>query len=76
MGYFYFFIYRCNRRVWVPSFVKGPEWKTNHAAEQYSENLAYYSGQTEEPYTVNTWRHSGRPGDQWQDLGWSQQSCP
>jgi hypothetical protein len=77
MGWFYFFVYRCDRPPhWVPAFVKGPEWKSDRDANRYTSDLVYYSGMTDTPFTVHTWRHSGRQGDQWQDLGWVPASCP
>jgi hypothetical protein len=77
MGWFYFFVYRCDLPPhWVPAFVKGPEWKSDRDANRYTSDLVYYSGQTSTPFTVHSWRHSGRPGDQWQDLGWTPASCP
>lgn len=78
MAWYYFFVYRCDNPPprWAPAFVKGPEWKSVRDAERYVNDLAYYSGMTPTPFTVHTYRHWGRPGDQWEDLRWTAQSCP
>lgn len=77
MGWFYFFVWRCDPPPhWEPAFVKGPEFRSESDARAYVNNLVEFSGRTDAPFTVNTWRHSGRPGDRWVDLGWSAQSCP
>ncbi len=70
------FVWRCAPPPhWEPAYIKGPEWVSDDAGRRYGPDLSYYSGFTDEPQIVRSWRHSGRPGDQWQDLGWSAASC-
>ena len=77
MGWYFFLVYRCDYPPhWEPAFVKGPEFRSENAARRYAEDLTEFSSRTESKMIVNTWRHYGRPGDQWHDLGWSAQSCP
>lgn len=78
MAWWYFFVHRCDHPPphWQPTYVKGAEFRSEAAAKRYVDDLVHYSGQTQTPLTVNTWRHYGRPGDRWVDLGWSAQSCP
>jgi hypothetical protein len=75
MAWYYYIVFRCDRR-WVFSFFKGPQWQNDRDSRRYVEDLVFYSGQTDTQFTARTWRHRGRPGDQWEDLGFYPAQCP
>ncbi len=70
------FVWRCAPPAhWEPAYIKGPDWTSDEQGQRYGADLSYYAGFTDEAAIVRTWRHSGQPGDQWVDLGWSAASC-
>lgn len=75
-AWFLFFVWRCEGpRLWVPAFVRGAEWLWDFQGRRYGPTLTGQSTLTSRPMAVNTWRHTGRFQDSWQDLGFSATAC-
>jgi hypothetical protein len=74
-AYFIFFVWRCRERNFDPAYARGPEWLWEYQGRKYGPRLTAESLSTPNPLVVNTWRHSGQPGDQWADLGFTYVPC-